>query len=139
MIAPYTNEELAKLGADAAPQRGVYCPRCKSYIPSFAVFDAKEEARLRASRVSGFTELKERTGCNALFAKIWFIHPDGPHAQKERPPCPYCGTPLFTPKSRQCLHCGWDWHDAAHPVRHAVKKEPNQAPEPTAPSGRGSS
>src|SRR5689334_803087 len=117
--APYTNEELARLGEHAMPTRGVYCPRCKNYIPSFAAFDSPAEGRLRSLRISGFEELKARTGCNAIFAKIWFIHPDGPHPAKVKPPCPYCGKPLFTEKSRQCLQCGWDWHDAKRPVQHA--------------------
>src|SRR3954470_20122483 len=46
--APYTNEELAKLGDDAFPQRGTYCPRCRNFIPSFAAIRAAEEARLRS-------------------------------------------------------------------------------------------
>jgi len=132
--APYTNDEIAALGDDAFPERGVYCPRCKNYIPSFAVFDAKDEARLRASRIEGFQELKARTGCNAIFAKIWLIHPDGPHPAKATPPCPYCGEPLFTENAKQCLNCGWDWHDAGHPVKHLAKKMRNQSAEPTRPA-----
>ena len=36
---------------------------------------------------------------------------------RERPdwhavtPCPQCGQPLRTPRAKQCLRCGADWHD----------------------------
>jgi ribosomal protein L37E len=129
---PYTNEEIARLGDSAFPQRGVFCPRCRNFIPSFAAFTPEEEGRLRGSGIKGFTELRRKTGCNTVFAKIWWSHPDGPHQAKVTPPCPYCGEPLFTEKTKQCLHCGWDWHDSAKPVQHPVtKKRPNQSPEPS--------
>lgn len=57
-----------------------------------------------------------------LFAKIWFVHPDGPHPEKIGPPCPYCAKPLFTEQSKQCLQCGWDWHNLSNPVQHITNK-----------------
>lgn len=130
---PYTNEEIAALGDSDFPQRGVFCPRCRNFIPSFAALSPDDEAQLRASGAGGLRALRQRTGCNQIFAKIWWIHPAGPHEAKVTPPCPYCGKPLFTEKSRQCLRCGWDWHDAAHPVQHPVKTKPAPA------TARGSS
>lgn len=131
--APYTNEEIASLGDGAFPQRGVHCPRCRNFIPVFAAVPTEEESLLRDSGIKGFEELRRKTGCNTVFAKIWWIHPDGPHEAKVRPPCPYCGKPLFTEKSRQCLQCGWDWHDAGKPVQHPVKKKPDAEGRVTQP------
>ena len=37
--------------------------------------------------------------------------------QKNKAACPYCESPLATPKARQCLVCGWDWHDPDNPVQ----------------------
>ena len=31
-------------------------------------------------------------------------------------PCPYCGEPLRTAFSKQCRHCGMDWHDPSNVV-----------------------
>ncbi len=129
--ASYTNDEIAKLDDSAFPQRGTHCTRCRNFIPSFAAISPAEEARLRDSGLVGIRELRARTGCNMVFAKIWWSHPSGPHAAKLTPPCPHCGRPLFTERSRQCLQCGWDWHDPAKPVHHPVKQKPNKAPEPT--------
>ena len=123
---PYTNDELAALGNDAFPKRGTYCPRCRNFIPKFAAIGADEEARLRIDGIAGWKALRVKTGCNMLFAKIWWIHPNGAHAAKVTPPCPYCGEPLFTENSKQCLKCGWDWHDSKHLVKHVVKSMPNK-------------
>jgi ribosomal protein L37E len=133
---PYTNEELARLQHGDAPDRGAFCPKCGKYIPTFAALTAADEARLRSlDVVSAIRELRGKTGCSLFFAKIWALHPDGPEQKKERPPCPYCGRPLFTTKSKQCVHCGWDWHDPKNPRQ--LKKEPKQAlaPTPTAVTG----
>lgn len=132
---PYTNEEIAKLGDNAFPQRGAYCPRCRNFIPSFSTISPAVEAPLRDPGLVGLRELRARTGCNMVFAKIWWSHPQGPHAAKLALPCPYCGRPLFSQRSKQCLQCGWDWHDSARPVQHPVKKmQQNQVPLPT-PAG----
>jgi hypothetical protein len=134
--APYTNEEIAKLGESAFPKRGTHCPRCRNFIPVFAAVPPKEEARLRDSGIRGLSELRRKTGCNAVFAKIWWSHPDGPHAPKITLPCPYCAEPLPTEKSKQCLRCGWDWHDPAKPVQHPVKNGPNQPVQRTGADAR---
>jgi ribosomal protein L37E len=123
----YTNDEIAELGDSAFPQRGGFCPRCRNFIPSFTAITQKEEARLRTSGLVGIRELRTKTGCNMIFAKIWWSHPSGPHQAKVHPPCPHCGQPLFTEKTKQCLHCGRDWHDPAKPVQHPVKKKPSQS------------
>ncbi len=31
--------------------------------------------------------------------------------------CPYCRALLASDQAQQCLACGWDWHDAAKPVK----------------------
>ena len=31
--------------------------------------------------------------------------------KKRGPKCRFCGTRLFTPRTKQCLNCGIDWHD----------------------------
>lgn len=36
--------------------------------------------------------------------------------------CPDCSRLVATPKAKQCLHCGWDWHDPENPVRRGTKK-----------------
>ena len=36
-------------------------------------------------------------------------------SDSQKPPCPYCGAPLPTARTRQCFSCGWDWHDAGNP------------------------
>ena len=115
---PFTNAELAKLSDSDLPSRGVFCPKCQKFIPTFESFDTEYERLLAQPRPALIRELRARTGCNQVFAKIWAAHPDGPHAAVIHPPCPFCGRPLFTERSKQCVQCGWDWHDAEHPVRH---------------------
>lgn len=39
-----------------------------------------------------------------------------------KPPCPYCGAPLPTVRSKQCLKCHYDWHDPDNVVRHADER-----------------
>ena len=33
--APYTRDEIEALNEEAWPERGVYCQRCRNYIPIF--------------------------------------------------------------------------------------------------------
>jgi hypothetical protein len=99
-----------------------FCPRCKNFIPRFSAINEVEETRIRAlGPVNAMKELRRLTGCEMATAKIWYVHPEGPHAEKIHPPCPYCEAPLISDASLQCLKCGWDWHDFNHPVRHATK------------------
>ena len=39
-----------------------------------------------------------------------------------KPPCPYCGAPLPTVRSKQCLKCHYDWHDPDNVVRHGDER-----------------
>ena len=122
----YSREELGRVSDSEFPTRGPLCPRCQAHIPAFAALSAEEEARLRKlDPIEQMRALREATGCNLRWAKIWALHPDGPQSHKIGPPCPYCAHPLFTDQSKQCLECGWDWHDASRPVQHVVKKKPN--------------
>lgn len=120
--APYSNEELRTLTTeDALPERGDFCPRCRKFIPSFADLSDDDVRQLMEvvaqSPAQAMRELRAKTGCNMRFAKIWVIHPTGPHVAKIHPPCPYCGKPLFSTGTRQCLSCGWDWHDKDNPKK----------------------
>jgi hypothetical protein len=133
---PYSREELTRVTISEFPKRGLLCPRCQTHIPSFGDLSEKEEKRIRLlDPVEQMRALREATGCNLRWAKIWVLHPNGPQSHKIGPPCPYCGQPLFTDQSKQCLECGWDWHNALRPVQHVVKKKPNPA---RGPDGHGS-
>ena len=124
-LLPYTNEEVVQLERGAIPARGVYCAKCGNHIPSFSVLSRQDEAHLRSlDIISAIRELRAKTGCGVTLAKIWAVHPDGPHLKEARPPCHYCGRPLRSLLARQCFECGWDWHDASHPVQHVVKRMP---------------
>jgi hypothetical protein len=34
--------------------------------------------------------------------------------------CPYCNSFLASDKAKQCLACGWDWHDPSNPVKRGT-------------------
>jgi len=105
-----------------AIERGEFCPKCKNYIPRFLALNEIEVKALRAMRpADAIKELRRKTGCEIVTAKIWVVHPTGPHPARIRPPCPYCGELLFSEKSKQCLKCGWDWHNPEKPIRHSTK------------------
>jgi len=125
--APYTNEELSGLSDRAFPARGIYCPKCRNFIPSFAAISPDKEKALRGSGLASMAEIRKLTGCNLVFAKIWAIHPNGPHPVRVGPPCPYCGRALFSEATRQCIQCGWDWHDPEKPVQHVVNLRQNKS------------
>jgi len=127
-VLAYTREDLAKVGDSDFPQRGVFCPRCHTHIPEFAALSKEQEEKIRQlSPLHQMKAVHEATGCNLRWAKIWALHPDGPRSHKNGPPCPYCGEPVFTPASKQCLECGWDWHDSQRPVQHRVKTKADPA------------
>lgn len=118
MATPYTREEIEQLG-DAFPTRGAFCPRCKAYIPSFADLTAEDETELRKlDFFASMKELRARTGCSLRWAKIWYLHPDGPHTYPYGPSqaCPFCGATIGA-DAKQCLLCKMDWHDSANPIR----------------------
>ncbi len=112
--APYTREEIDRVGANTLPWRGPYCWKCRNFIPKFAVISPDEAQHLLTlPKIEAFREIRARTGCSLLWAKIWLLHPHGPHPMfpdANGPPCPYCGRPLRTAKAQQCLECGADWH-----------------------------
>jgi hypothetical protein len=117
---PYTNAEIATLPDHEwdYPLRGLRCPCCQCVIPQLAELTPAELAEIRASgpgnRFFDQRRLRLMTGCSDAWAKIWALHPDGqPKPAKPtqpKPPCPHCGRPLPTPRAKQCLFCGADWH-----------------------------
>lgn len=121
----YTREELARVDYSNSPDRGPLCPCCGIRIPVFADISPDTEREIRKFDFSAQKRaVRKMTGCSIGWAKIWVLHPDGPRQRVMGPPCPYCGKELFTTQTKQCLQCGWDWHDPSHPVRHVVKKLP---------------
>ena len=69
--------------------------------------DIKKEGRpglKKAERRAEEREKWEREKHEALEAK------ERPMIDENDPRCPKCGGRLKTPKARQCLHCGADWH-----------------------------
>lgn len=114
-VVPYTRAEIEILGNEK-PARGVFCPRCKCFIPEFADLLPEEAEELKKQDTLFICKtLTKKTGCNLIWAKIWAQHrhdlPDQPTS-----PCPYCGVPLH-PNAGQCLLCRMDWHDPEKPVR----------------------
>ncbi len=116
---PYTREELraiADSGADGESERGDWCPRCRARIPQFAELDRDRERQLKAERLRAVPALMREVGCSYTWAKRWVVHSFG-HPFPDTVPCPHCGNPLRTPRARQCLTCGMDWHDPENVVR----------------------
>ena len=114
--APYTKAEVESLG-DTIPGRGEYCPLCETYIPRFADLSAVDLKELRGLRsIHRIKAIREKTGCSLLWAKVWALHPNGPHPMGPSKPCPYCDLPLHV-NAKQCLLCKMRWHDPSNPVR----------------------
>lgn len=114
--APYTREELSAMPRGASPERGTFCRGCSAWIPVFALDDETEAAIWAIPRpIERMARLMHVTCCNPCFAKLWVQHPDG-LPEGIGPPCPYCGVHLFAAETRQCVACGWDWHDPAQVV-----------------------
>jgi hypothetical protein len=113
---PYSRRETEAYG-HGFPDHGIYCSKCKGYIPEFDFLDASFLQRIRTLSLDGQVELAQAeliaaTGCSPRWAKIWVVHSGEPHVRVQGPPCPYCGGPLRTARARQCPHCLADWHDA---------------------------
>jgi hypothetical protein len=117
---PYTRTELETL-ADGFPERGQYCPRCRTRIPKFAELSAGDSVRIKKLICHGqhglaMAELQAATGCSARFAKIWVLHSGRPDSVGTTAPCPFCGGALITAMAKQCRHCFVDWHDPKIPT-----------------------
>lgn len=111
----YTNDEIKQLQNMPKPDRGVYCPKCDCHIPMFHSICPETELEIRAmdGPLQQMKRVIEITGCPQTWAKIWALHPDGPHRRfgdTNAPSCPHCGQQLRTLKAKQCVECGVDWH-----------------------------
>jgi hypothetical protein len=111
----YSRTEIDQYG-NGFPKKGIYCPKCKTYIPVFE--DMTDELRSRVLRLirdnkkmMAMAELRAATGCSERWAKIWVLHGGRPTPEYPGPPCPYCGKPLRTSLAKQCPHCLKDWHN----------------------------
>jgi hypothetical protein len=111
---PFTREEVENAG-DNFPSRGLYCTKCKGFVPIFAALSSADHHRIRSLALANrsalaMAELRDVTGCGERWAKIWVIHAGRPTIVSPGPPCPHCGKPLATERAQQCLHCHADWH-----------------------------
>src|SRR6185503_12010729 len=103
------------------PERGPVCDRCRTRIPQFSDLSKRDEERIRqlirdGRAMTAIQELRVATGCSHQWAKIWVTHKGSPRpSDKATAPCPHCGEPLRTSKSRQCRFCRRDWHDPDNP------------------------
>ena len=111
---PYERKELAT-ALDSLPPRGVLCPNCGLRVPQFSEVTEAEAARFRLmarqSVVRTIRQFHVQTGAPMSWAKLWVHHASCFCPEEPETPCPFCGEPLRTAKSRQCRHCKRDWHD----------------------------
>ena len=119
MDAPYTRTEMKDL-QNSLPVRGPVCLHCKGHIPQFAELRAVQRfsalAHIRSKRIlEAMATVQNATGCCPLWAKIWAVHHGQPQPRFTGPPCPFCGAPLPSNNSRQCLSCKADWHGTPGP------------------------
>jgi len=109
----YTREELEKFG-DGFPDKGLFCKKCKTFIPQFAELSEQDKRRIKrissSQPILAMKELIFSTGCSITFAKIWLTHEGKPEVMYDYP-CPFCGEQLRTSEAKQCRHCLRDWHD----------------------------
>lgn len=111
----YTPQELKDAGS-GFPTRGLYCFKCKTYVPQFSALDGEELESMRLlathNAVEAMHAIERITGCPPRWAKIWALHAGTPIFTSPGPwgpPCPQCGKPLHTERSRQCPHCLASW------------------------------
>ena len=106
---PYTRDEVRDLG-DGFPSRGIFCTKCRTFIPEFAELEPFQYHRISMLALNGqsqlaIAELRDATGCSERWAKIWVIHRGKAETVAPGPPCPFCGLPIRTERSQQCPHC----------------------------------
>ena len=119
--APYSRSECENSDG-GFPDRGLFCPKCKTRIPQFADLSEHDEFRIRKLIRDGrgamaMKELEAATSCHRRWSKIWVTHAGRPTPEYPGKPCPYCDKPLRTSLAKQCPHCLMDWHDPGNP-RH---------------------
>jgi hypothetical protein len=51
------------------------------------------------------------------WAKVWVQHDGRRLPRAPGMTCSYCGGLLRSPRAKQCLECGMDWHDPSNPRR----------------------
>ena len=112
----YTREELTEAKLSKFPTKGIYCKKCKTWIPQFEELDDSTASRMRELIINGrgvmaVKELQGKVGCNERWAKIWVTHKGKPTPEIPGPPCPYCGGELRTSLAKQCPHCFKQWHN----------------------------
>jgi hypothetical protein len=111
---PYTRDELRATKEDW-PLRGPVCRHCGTRIPQFRDLSPEAEDRVRllirlGNHIGAMAELAEATECPERWAKIWVMHDGRSKPGFGGPPCPHCGEALASPRAKQCLSCGADWH-----------------------------
>ena len=122
---PYSRKEIENF-KDLFPDRGLFCPKCKTFIPQFADLNDEDKHRIKELILNGrnimaIKELESITGCTTRWAKIWVNHSGKPTPEFPGPPCPYCGKPLKTSLAKMCFHCKMDWHDTDNPFNYNKK------------------
>jgi len=112
----YNSKELGNIGDGEFPTKGLYCGKCKTWIPLFDELDEETESRIRKlireqQNIMAMRELQSLVGCNQRWAKIWVLHAGKPTPEYPGIPCPYCSKPLRTSLAKQCPHCFKSWHN----------------------------
>jgi hypothetical protein len=116
MSDKYKREELAIVADSEFPKRGIFCKKCKTWIPQFEELDEVTESRIKRlineqKQIMAMRELEAKVGCNPRWSKIWVLHKGKPTPEFPGPPCPYCGGKLRTSLAKQCPHCYKSWHN----------------------------
>lgn len=113
--SPYTRAELLAAHDGRWPFRGDWCDCCGNMVPRFVELTSEGEALIRQlvlerQHTRARRELAARTGAPPRFTKIWVTHSGQARQRFSGPPCPKCGEPLISARSKQCLRCHADWH-----------------------------
>ena len=111
----YSKNEVIKFG-DSFPDRGNFCPKCKTNIPEFEDMTPELESRVLklirdGKRLMAMVELQSALACSTRWSKIWVIHSGKPSPDYPGPPCPYCSKSLKTSLAKYCLHCQNYWRE----------------------------